>query len=445
MKLLYTYFWKTLPLVDLIWIALIWLTFSKSSQIMQPTSNHLKNPAITLHLGHDPPLFPHYTRHKHTALHSTTTHNYFSDSVLIFKPQQNLKLCKKKLFFVLSGNTLRPSQWHIHSHELVDVTLQHDGRFRIWCKFDKNTAYFSNGAIPNLRLNISPLEDLLCRIQISVNEKLKHYTSIVYFTTWALQVVLQFIDGYWWLDWATAAVQHKHFVEALRSRPPPHLAPVGQEKCSFRVLMRSIICSWWVLSNSGEHTMCSGLVYYWCSCDYHRYPFALLWINLAANLLTWRQWWHVTSCFVLWFNFLNCITMVTICWGLFHVGIRAQYIFVIKSSVGSGWVVLLCRWGAPHLDLLPSICFLWWHSSQSTPSFQWIHLIVDTLEVTCCWWCGRSWYKIPFKWYWRMLVFCHDFLWEATSTVSLWQSTFSISIPVAWSQSAPWPTFQSSV
>ncbi len=38
MKQVYTYFWKTLPIGDLIWLAVI----SKSSQIMQPTSNHLK-------------------------------------------------------------------------------------------------------------------------------------------------------------------------------------------------------------------------------------------------------------------------------------------------------------------------------------------------------------------------------------------------------------------
>ena len=36
MKLLYTYFWKTLPIGDLILLALILLTFSKSSQITQP-------------------------------------------------------------------------------------------------------------------------------------------------------------------------------------------------------------------------------------------------------------------------------------------------------------------------------------------------------------------------------------------------------------------------
>ncbi len=41
-KLLYTYFSKTLPTGDLIWLTPIWLTFTKSSQIMQPTSNHLK-------------------------------------------------------------------------------------------------------------------------------------------------------------------------------------------------------------------------------------------------------------------------------------------------------------------------------------------------------------------------------------------------------------------
>ncbi len=40
MKLLYTYFWKTLPVGDLIWLALIWLTFSKSSH----HATHLKSP-----------------------------------------------------------------------------------------------------------------------------------------------------------------------------------------------------------------------------------------------------------------------------------------------------------------------------------------------------------------------------------------------------------------
>ena len=39
MKLLYTYFWKTLPAGALIWLAPIWLTWA---QIMQPSSNHLK-------------------------------------------------------------------------------------------------------------------------------------------------------------------------------------------------------------------------------------------------------------------------------------------------------------------------------------------------------------------------------------------------------------------
>ncbi len=42
MKLLYTYFWKTLPIGDLILLAPISLTFSKSSQISQPPLNHLK-------------------------------------------------------------------------------------------------------------------------------------------------------------------------------------------------------------------------------------------------------------------------------------------------------------------------------------------------------------------------------------------------------------------
>ncbi len=40
MKLLYTYFWKMLPIGALIWLALIWLIWA---QIAQPTSNHLKN------------------------------------------------------------------------------------------------------------------------------------------------------------------------------------------------------------------------------------------------------------------------------------------------------------------------------------------------------------------------------------------------------------------
>ena len=39
MKLLYTYFWKTLPIGTLIWLAPIWLIWA---QIVQPTSNHLK-------------------------------------------------------------------------------------------------------------------------------------------------------------------------------------------------------------------------------------------------------------------------------------------------------------------------------------------------------------------------------------------------------------------
>ncbi len=43
MKLLYAYFWKMLPIGDLIWLTPIWLAFSKSSQIVQPTSNHLKS------------------------------------------------------------------------------------------------------------------------------------------------------------------------------------------------------------------------------------------------------------------------------------------------------------------------------------------------------------------------------------------------------------------
>ncbi len=39
MKLLYTYFWKMLPIGALIWLTLIWLIWA---QIAQPTSNHLK-------------------------------------------------------------------------------------------------------------------------------------------------------------------------------------------------------------------------------------------------------------------------------------------------------------------------------------------------------------------------------------------------------------------
>ncbi len=39
MKLLYTYFWKKLPVGALIWLAPIWLIWA---QIAQPTSNHLK-------------------------------------------------------------------------------------------------------------------------------------------------------------------------------------------------------------------------------------------------------------------------------------------------------------------------------------------------------------------------------------------------------------------
>ncbi len=40
MKLLQTYFWKTLPIGALIWLAPIWLAWA---QISQPTSNHLKS------------------------------------------------------------------------------------------------------------------------------------------------------------------------------------------------------------------------------------------------------------------------------------------------------------------------------------------------------------------------------------------------------------------
>ncbi len=39
MKLLHTYFWKTLPIGALIWLTLIWLIWA---QIAQPTSNHLQ-------------------------------------------------------------------------------------------------------------------------------------------------------------------------------------------------------------------------------------------------------------------------------------------------------------------------------------------------------------------------------------------------------------------
>ncbi len=41
MKLLYTYFWKTLPVGALIWLTPIWLIWA---QIARPTSNHLKKP-----------------------------------------------------------------------------------------------------------------------------------------------------------------------------------------------------------------------------------------------------------------------------------------------------------------------------------------------------------------------------------------------------------------
>ncbi len=40
MKLLYTYFWKRLPVGALIWLAPIWLIWA---QIARPTSNHLKS------------------------------------------------------------------------------------------------------------------------------------------------------------------------------------------------------------------------------------------------------------------------------------------------------------------------------------------------------------------------------------------------------------------
>ncbi len=49
MKLLQTYFWKTLPIDALIWLALILLAFSKSSLIGPSSSNHLK---ITKKLQH---------------------------------------------------------------------------------------------------------------------------------------------------------------------------------------------------------------------------------------------------------------------------------------------------------------------------------------------------------------------------------------------------------
>ena len=39
-KLLYTHFWKKLPIGGLIWLKRIWLIWA---QIMQPTSNHLKS------------------------------------------------------------------------------------------------------------------------------------------------------------------------------------------------------------------------------------------------------------------------------------------------------------------------------------------------------------------------------------------------------------------
>ncbi len=41
MKQVYTYFWKTLPIEDLIWLALIWLTFS---QKLPNRASHLKSP-----------------------------------------------------------------------------------------------------------------------------------------------------------------------------------------------------------------------------------------------------------------------------------------------------------------------------------------------------------------------------------------------------------------
>ncbi len=54
LKLMYTYFWKMLPIGALIWLTLIWLIWV---QITQPTSNHLKrimtnktNTPGTLHL-----------------------------------------------------------------------------------------------------------------------------------------------------------------------------------------------------------------------------------------------------------------------------------------------------------------------------------------------------------------------------------------------------------
>ncbi len=45
-KLLYTYFWKTLPTGALIWLTPIWLIWA---QIAQPTSNHLKRSHMFLH------------------------------------------------------------------------------------------------------------------------------------------------------------------------------------------------------------------------------------------------------------------------------------------------------------------------------------------------------------------------------------------------------------
>ncbi len=42
-QVLYTYFWKTLPVGDLIWLTPISLAFYKSSQIGPSSSNHLKS------------------------------------------------------------------------------------------------------------------------------------------------------------------------------------------------------------------------------------------------------------------------------------------------------------------------------------------------------------------------------------------------------------------
>ncbi len=43
MELLYTYFWQTLPMSDLIWLTPNLLALSESSQIAQPTSKSPKS------------------------------------------------------------------------------------------------------------------------------------------------------------------------------------------------------------------------------------------------------------------------------------------------------------------------------------------------------------------------------------------------------------------